>query len=328
MRVGILSAAHLHVWSYANALKNTKKAEFVGLWDDDKERRQHFSEQTGAKVYDNFNQFIEKCDAVVITSENVLHAELGVKAAKASKHVLCEKPLVVNEEDGKRLIQACKQANVKLMTAFPCRFSPAYTRLRERVSNGDIGQIKAICATNQGRCPFGWFVEKEKSGGGAMIDHVVHVTDLVRHLLKMEVESVQAQIGHNMYGKEWEDTAMVTLHFPGGIFVTLDSSWSRPSSYKTWGNVNMNVVGEKGVIEMAMFGQNLDYYSNEANFHSQVGYGSDADADMVDAFLESVLQDKEPPVTGWDGLQAARVSLAGYESAKSGQVIAVNHQPV
>ncbi len=328
LRVGILSAAHLHVWSYAHAFSKNPRSTLAGVWDDDEERAKSFSEHVGCKSFASLQELLDECDAVVITSENSKHAELTEAAAKHGKHVLCEKPLVISEDEGARMLGAAERAGVKLMTAFPCRFSPAYTRLRDRVRNGEIGKIKGVCATNQGRCPFGWFVEKDKSGGGAMIDHVVHVTDLLRDLLGEDPASVYAQTGNNMYGKDWEDTAMLTLEFPSGVFATIDSSWSRPSSYKTWGNVNMNIVGEAGVIEMAMFNQNVDVYSNEEHFHSQAGFGTDADAAMIEEFLNAILENRSPTVTGWDGLQAARVALSGYESARLGQPVAVNSQPL
>jgi predicted dehydrogenase len=209
------------------------------------------------------------------------------------------------------------------MTAFPCRFSPAFQNLKRRVAAGEIGAIRAICATNRGRCPFGWFVKPELSGGGALIDHVVHVTDLLRDLLGEEPVRVQAQIGNNVYGQEWEDTAMLTLEFGSGIFATLDSSWSRPSTYHTWGDVTMNVVGENGVIEMDMFGQSIQRYSAGSITHSSNGFGADLDALMVDDFVRACLDDRPLKVTGLDGMQAARVALAGYESIKQGQPVAL-----
>src|SRR5207253_2134250 len=108
--------------------------------------------------------------------------------------------------DAQKMAEIAKR--VKVMTAFPCRYAPSFTRLQERVKAGDIGPIKAICATNRGRCPFDWFVQENLSGGGAMIDHTVHVTDLLRALLGEEPTRVQAQTGSNMYGQSWDDTAM------------------------------------------------------------------------------------------------------------------------
>jgi predicted dehydrogenase len=316
VKVGILSAAHMHVWSYLFALRDNPQSELVGLWDDDSDRRTSICKDTDAVAFDSLREILDQSDAVVITSENSRHAELALAAANAGKHILCEKPLVISEDQARQMMGAVKTNGVKLMTAFPCRFSPAFQRMKERIADGQIGAIKAICATNHGSCPFDWFVEKDKSGGGAMIDHVVHVTDLLRNLLGEDVARVQAQTGNNMYSQSWEDTAMLTLEFPSGIFATLDSSWSRPQKYKTWGDVTMKVVGEAGVIEMDMFGQAFDLYTPEG--HSLAGFGSDMDASMVGAFLRAIQDDTEPPVTGWDGLQAARVALAGYESVKAG----------
>jgi predicted dehydrogenase len=323
VRIGILSSAHLHVWGYAAAIKHHPDAELVGIWDDDAVRAAAFAERSGSRRFDQAENLLGEVDAVIITSENKSHSRLAALAAAHGRHVLCEKPLVTSEAEGKEMLDAVKQSGIKLMTAFPCRYSPAFTRLVERVGAGDIGSVRAACTTNRGRCPFGWFVEPEKSGGGAMIDHVVHVADLLRVLLKSEVVRVQAQVGNNMYGQDWEDIAMLTLEFQNGVFATLDSSWSRPKSYKTWGDVTMSVVGERGVIELDMFGQALDVYSNGSPTHSLAAYGTNLDAGLVGDFVACIQEDREPPISGFDGLQAARVAIAGYESAKRGQPVEI-----
>ncbi|HVT11144.1 MAG TPA: Gfo/Idh/MocA family oxidoreductase [Fimbriimonadaceae bacterium] len=318
LRVGILSVAHMHVWGYAGGLKRPD-VEIVGAWDDHAERLAKFCESTGIPSFADIDDLLGKVDAVVITSVNTKHAELATKTAEAGKHILCEKPLVTNEADAQAMLRAAK--SVKVMTAFPCRYSPAFIRLRERVGAGEIGAVKAICATNRGRCPFDWFVERAASGGGAMIDHTVHVADLLRTLLGEEPVRVQAQTGNNMYGQDWDDTAMLTIEFESGIFATLDSSWSRPPSYKTWGDVTMNVVGEQGVIELDMFNQAIDRYADGNVTHTLAGYGSNLDAGLVDDFVRACIEDKPTPITAWDGIQAARVAIAGYESAASGQPV-------
>lgn len=322
LRVGILSTAHLHVWSYVAALKAHPEAEIVGFWDDVIERGEKFAQETGLPFVGFLDDLLAVCDAVVICSENKGHAPLGIRSAEAGKAILCEKPLVTTVEEGEALLGAVAANGVRLMTAFPCRFSSAYRALKAKVRAGDIGKVQAVCATNRGRCPFGWFVETEKSGGGALIDHVVHVTDLLRDLLEEEPNRVQAQTGNNVYGKDWEDTAMLTLEFPSGVFATLDSSWSRPQNYRTWGDVTMNVVGENGTIEMNMFGTEIQV-STLSTGHQSHGWGSDADALMVDEFVRACLEDREPLVTGLDGLQAARVAMAGYQSAAAKEPVSI-----
>ncbi|HZH98100.1 MAG TPA: Gfo/Idh/MocA family oxidoreductase [Fimbriimonadaceae bacterium] len=323
LRIGFLSVAHLHAGGYAHAIRSNPHAEIGGVWDPDEAGRGRFAKQWEAQEFLDREALLDSVDAVVITSENKLHAELGEAAARRGKHILCEKPLVTSEEEGARLLSAVDEAGVKLMTAFPCRYSPAFKRALDRVRSGDIGAVQAVCSTNRGRCPFGWFVDVEKSGGGAMIDHTVHVADLLRVLLGDEVTRVQAQTGNNMYGEAWDDTAMLTLEFAKGVFATLDSSWSRHKTYKTWGDVTMNIVGEEGVIEIDMFGQALDVHRPGDLTHTVAYYGSGLDEGLVGDFVDCILEDKAPPITGFDGLQAARVAMAGYQSVASGTVVAV-----
>lgn len=316
LRVGMLSVAHMHSYGYAAGLKHHPGAELAGVWHDEPAQRAAFVSQFATPEYATIDALLENVDAVIICSENRRHVAHIEAAFAAGKPVLCEKPIVGAEDEAAYLAENLLGKGW-LMTAFPCRYSPAFGRLKERV--GELGAIRAICATNRGRCPGGWFIEPEKSGGGAMIDHVVHVTDLLRAMLGEEVVRVQAQTGHNRYGQAWDDTAMLTLEFASGVFATLDSSWSRPDHYKTWGDVTMNVVGEQGVVEMDMFGQTLDVWASGS--HRLAGYGSDLDALLVDDFVSAVVDGREPPITGFDGLQASRVALAGYRSAAERRVV-------
>lgn len=116
---------------------------------------------------------------------------------------------------------------------------------------------------------------------------------------------------------------MLTLEYANGFFATLDSSWSRPKSYKTWGDVTMNAVFEQGVIELDLFNQHLDVYRNESMRHGLAGYGSDLDRLLVADFLRCIREDSEPAVTGEDGLAASRIALAAYESARRGTAVQV-----
>lgn len=319
VRIGFLGVAHMHAWGYVAALQSDCRARVTAAWDPDVKRKDVFGLENGVHQADSIDDLFERSDAVVICSPNTSHAEHVELVARAGKPILCEKPLVTSMEDADRMRKAVA-GKVQLMTAFPCRYAPAYLRLKERLAAGDIGAIQAICATNRGRCPFDWFVDIHQSGGGAMIDHTVHVADLLRDLLGAEPTSVLAQIGSNLYGQEWEDTAMLTVEYPDGVFATLDSSWSRPQSYKTWGDVTMNLVGDKGVIEVNLFGQNVEVWGQAA---SLAHYGSSLDAALVSEWLTSI-EESRPPLTGLeDGLAASRVALAAYQSVGKTEPIAV-----
>src|SRR5579862_7495656 len=151
----------MHVWAYEGGLRSHPRAELVGVWDDDADRGQDFAQKTGLPFVGYLDDLLKAVDAVVICSENLKHVDMVEAAAKAGRHIICEKPLIARASDGERMEKAVKEAGVKFMTAFPCRFSPAYRRLRERVVSGEIGDVQGIAATNRGRCPGGWFIEPE-----------------------------------------------------------------------------------------------------------------------------------------------------------------------
>jgi predicted dehydrogenase len=318
LRIGLVSTAHLHCASYAHHFAHHDRTSMVGVWDNDSERGQGFAQSRDLEFFPSLTDLLDACDAVAISSENNLHLEHIELCARAKKHILCEKPVVAKADEFDRVRAVLTETGIKFMTAFPCRFSPAWQAMKARVLHGDLGQIKAINATNRGSCPGSWFTNPEMSGGGAMIDHVVHVADLLRDLLDEEPASVYAQTGNNMYSQDWEDTAMVTLEYPCGTFATIDSSWSRPPSYKTWGDVMIKIVGDKGVISLDMFGQGIDQYRNDAKVsHVSSGYGSDLDKAMVDAFVRSCIDGDPIPVTLEHGLAAVSVPLRAYQSLKS-----------
>jgi predicted dehydrogenase len=301
----------MHAFGYAHGLSVNPNANLVGVWDDDADRGKAFGEKFRVLTFSNREDLLAACDAVIITSENRKHVENAEAAFAAGKPMLCEKPLVTSHEEADRMRAIA--ADVMVMTAFPCRFSPAYQRLKARVAAGDIGRVLAIDATNHGSCPFGWFVETDKSGGGAMMDHTVHVTDLLRDLLSEDPATVYAQTANRIFGQEWDDTAMLHLTYPSGVFACIDASWSRPGSYKTWGDVKMAVTGEKGVIELDMFSQGFDYYPKDGR-HGLAGYGSDLDSLLVASFLRAV-ETGLPEVTAEDGIAASLVAIRGYESS-------------
>ncbi|MBC7805769.1 MAG: Gfo/Idh/MocA family oxidoreductase, partial [Akkermansiaceae bacterium] len=183
LKIGILSTAHMHADSYAAEVNGHPGAKLVGLWDPDATRLAAKTAQYGTAAFNGTDELLAVSDAVIVCSENIHHRALTESAAKAGKAILCEKPLATTPDDARAMINACVAANVPLFTAFPCRFSPAFQTLKEAVHRGDLGDILAVRGTNRGKCPGGWFVDLALSGGGAVMDHTVHVTDLLRVLL-------------------------------------------------------------------------------------------------------------------------------------------------
>jgi predicted dehydrogenase len=327
LKIGILSFAHMHAASYAAVLAAHHDIDFVGIADADAERGQQQAAAFGTQFFASETALLEQqLDGVIVTSENVHHRRLVEMAAAAGvKAILCEKPLATTLEDARAMIETCRTAGVKLATAFPCRYSPAYQRLHEQVQSGAIGDVLAIRGTNHGKMPGGWFIDTALSGGGAVIDHTVHVADLNRHLLGHDAVEVYAEIGHGFCHQEWEDTGFLTIRYEGGVFATLDTSWSRPASYPTWGDVTLQVLGTLGVLDLDMFAQNLTQYGSSGQGTTWMNWGSNTDAGLISDFLKLAAGQPAPLLaTGEDGLAALAVALAAYRSAKVGAPASVN----
>jgi predicted dehydrogenase len=314
----------MHAAAYVHGFAKIQDVELVGIWDEDSERGSRFARDYDVPEIESAEALVENVDALLICSENKRHAEHIELAVNAGLPFISEKPIATTNDEGTRIRTALAKHERTQMTAFPCRYSPAYTSLRERVQRGDIGEIRAVCATNRGTCPFGWFTQPELSGGGAMIDHVVHVTDLLRDLTGQEVSRVQAQTNNRMYGQDWEDCALLTLEFDSGIFATLDSSWSRPAAFRTWGDVTMTVVGDTSVIELDMFGQEVHRYGGGEKSHQVGFFGTNMDALLMQEFVNAIREDRQGLTTCLDGIKASEVAIAGYRSVVSGQPVSCN----
>lgn len=322
VKIGMMSFAHLHAESYASVTRHIANAELVGIADDDAARGREMAGKFGAAFFGSYPELLRQdIDAVIVCSENVRHRDLTVLAAEVGKHVLCEKPLAPTVEDCREMIQACEKHKVKLQTAFPCRYSAAMMQAKRAVESGQLGRILAMKGTNHGRCPGGWFIDKKLAGGGAVMDHTVHVTDLMRWLLGSEVSQVYAEISNKMFGQDYDDTGLLTLEFQDGSFATLDSSWSRPKSFPTWGDVTLEITGTGGVLSLDLFNQKIDVMSDASMRLTWDYWGSNIDHGMVSAFVNSIDQHLPIEVTGEDGLAATEVVQAAYRSAELGEPV-------
>jgi predicted dehydrogenase len=298
----------------------------MGIADDVTERGQHFAAQFDAPLYESYEALLEVCDAVIVCSENARHYPLVKLAAEAGKHILCEKPLATTIEDARAMVALCREKNVKLMTAFPMRFSTPLLEVKRTLDTGSMGKIYGCNTTNQGSCPKhlrSWFVDKELAGGGSVADHTVHLTDVMRWFFGSEVTEVYAETNHILYADEAEveTGGLIMLTFANGTFASIDCSWSKPRYYPTWGGVAMELVAENGLVTADAFKQKITVYSHQQRRGQYNFWGSDADQAMVDEFVKAIQEDRDPLVTGEDGLRAVEVVQAAYQSAASGEPI-------
>ncbi|MEX3619267.1 Gfo/Idh/MocA family protein [Paenibacillus glucanolyticus] len=327
VKVGFISFAHMHAASYLLGMLKRDDVEVVGIADEDAERVRPYSVDRGIRYYADYNELLaEELDAVVICSENSRHAEITKHAAAAGKHVLCEKPLGLSESEMLEMIQVCQDNGVQLMTAFPCRYITSVRQAKEAIDAGQIGDILAMKGTNRGSMPGGWFIERDKSGGGAVLDHTVHVMDLMHWFTGSKAEEVYAHAETLFNDTEIDDAGMVHVKFANGVVAVLDPSWSRNRTFPTWGDVTLEIIGTKGVLNIDSFALKNDVYSDVTGKAAWSFWGDDMDEGLVNSFVESIRDGKPVEITGEDGYYSARVAIAAYESASTKRTVQLKAQ--
>jgi predicted dehydrogenase len=324
MKIGIISFAHMHAHSYASSILDLEGegVTLVGIADEEESRGREAAEKYHTAYFQDYHDLLESdIDAVIICTENVRHKEVTLAAAEAKKHILCEKPLATNIEDAWEMIETCRQHGVKLQTAFPVRYNAPIKRVKQMIENGNLGRIISIRGTNRGQNPGGWFVDKKLSGGGAVLDHTVHVIDLMRWFMNSEVKEVYAEIDTRFSDTLIDDCGLLTLEFENGVFASHDPSWSRCESFPTWGDVTLEIIGTEGVTRVDAFAQHLVHYSDKSRKANHPFWGNDMDKGLIKDFVECITENRDPSISGLDGLRAMEVALAAYESAKHNKPI-------
>jgi predicted dehydrogenase len=326
MRIGILSFAHIHAESYADILKSREDVDFIGFFDDDLERGKEISEKFQIPFFEELEAFFaQKPEAVIICSENARHKYFAELAAESACSVLCEKPLATSVEDARFMVDLFHEKKLLLMTAFPMRYSIPVVEAKKLIDSGGLGLVYCVNSCNQGKLPRNlrsWFVDKELAGGGAVSDHLVHLTDIFRWIFQKEVHEIFARSNRNLHADdpdlEVETAGLAMISFKDGPFVSIDCSWSRPQGYPIWGGLRFELIGEKGNLNVDAFKQTMQFYSEKSQ-PEWLYWGSNADSMMIDDFILSHSTGNKPRVSGEDGLKAVEVVQAAYRSIDSGQ---------
>jgi UDP-N-acetylglucosamine 3-dehydrogenase len=315
VRIGMASFAHIHAFSYINCVLNNPNAKLIGIWDENEERGKIIAQNYNTKFYSSYEDLLKEIDGVIICSSNKNHMPLTIKASEFGIHVLCEKPLATSIEDGRKMLLASENNKIFLMSAFPVRFAPPAYRVKELIESNVLGKILAIRSSNHGKMPSGWFIDKEEAGGGAIMDHTVHVVDLIRWYTGKEFTSVYAEIDSRLHPNiNIDDCGILLMTLGDETFVSLDPSWSRPNIFPTWGDVTMEIIGTRGTIFLDVFAQNIVFYNEEGRIITYENWGSNMDYGLISAFVDSIMENKYPPVTGYDGYKAMEVAIAAYLS--------------
>jgi myo-inositol 2-dehydrogenase/D-chiro-inositol 1-dehydrogenase len=257
-------------------------------------------------------------EAVVICSSTDTHAQFIEEAAQAGKHIFCEKPIDHDLARIDRALAAMERAGVKLQIDFNRRFDPSFRRVREIVAAGQIGEPHLLHIISRDPAPPP--IEYVKVSGGIFLDMTIHDFDMARFLIGSEVEEIYATGGVRVdpaIGEAGDiDTAITTLRFEGGVIGTIDNSRQAVYGY----DQRIEVFGSGGCVTADNNYPNTARISDAQRVHRDLPLNFFMDrytesylAEMK-AFVECVLQDKTPPVTGIDG----RIPVVmGYAARKS-----------
>jgi predicted dehydrogenase len=324
--VAVVGCAHRpHAWAYARAIAASTKATLVGVYDKDPELGESIARDFDAPFFADAAALISLPDvsAAVVCSATAEHRAMVELAASMGRHVLCEKPIATTVDDAQAMILTCRNASVQLHLAFVVRFHPLVQKVRAALRAGDLGELLGVVAGNRGRPPLppaypAWITDPALSGGGALIDHSVHLSDVLRHLTGAEVRCVSAEVGSQLWDCGVDDVALLSLVFDDGFVASLDPSWSVPRGNPWDYDFYLRLVGTEGSLDINDLAESLNLVSTESGGGFRlVPFGTDVDALLIDAFVDSIAAGEvlDPCATGEDGLRALEIALAGYASA-------------
>ena len=338
VRVGILSFAHLgHAVSYSAALGRLDGVEIAAIYDEDEERgRAMVARFEVPEYHSDPAAIIDRDDirAVIVCSPTNVHAPLVIAAAQAGKHVLVEKPIATRSEDAHAMTAACEAAGVQLHIPFVLRFFPMVQRAKQLIEAGEIGSVYGMMGGNRGIPPLspaypGWITDPVQAGGGALIDHSVHVTDVMRFLTGTEATRVFAECG-TLFREELsvDDAAILLVTFDDGIAASIDPSWCIPKANPYHYDFYLRILGSDGLIVLDETRSSLQVTRPGHDDRSFVleSFGPEADLEMVRHFVDCVRRGEQmpPAASGVDGLRALEIALAAYESARTGQPVSLS----
>lgn len=325
LRIGVVSFEHMHAQSYTQELVKYPEVTLVGIADEDEKRGKKMAARFKTDYYQAYENLLEQqLDGVIICTNNRDHAKVSIAAAKKGIHILVEKPFATTIADGHAMLEAAREANVQIMNAFPMRFNPNVIAAKKKIDAGLIGQVLTITSINHGKIPGGWFIDPALSGGGAVMDHTVHLGDLIRWFTGSEIKSVFCESGELLHHKGIDDTGLVMIELDNGVSATIDCSWAHHTNYPIWAQVDMQIIGTKGVIELKAFAQVLHLDDQGNQRFEDIGWNEGGDEGLIKEFVQVCATGRTPLVTGLDGLKALEIALASYESSRTNEVVSLS----
>lgn len=310
-----------------------KQSKLVALVSGDRAKAERYAEQYGVNPksiynYENYDSIRNnpEVDIVYIILPNGLHAEYSIRGARAGKHIMCEKPMANTVEECQAMINACKQANRKLMTAYRAQYEPYNLEAIAIAQKKQLGQLKAIVADHgrnlDPKDPADvWRMNKKLAGGGSLFDIGIYSLQAARYITGEEPTEVCAMMHstpNDPRFKEVEENVNFILRFPSGVLANCTSSYGYSDTKR------FQVLGSEGTLEL---NPATDYYQHRLFVEREQAREERKIQELnqfaleMDHLSECVMQNKQPKTPGEEGLQDVKLMLAIYEAAKTGRTV-------
>lgn len=325
IKIGIIGCGGIsqpHVRGY---LRVADQARVTAVADIVQQQAEERAKQAGgAHVYTDYHDMLaqEELDAVDICLPHHLHKDAIVAAARAGKHILCEKPLCLSMDEASAVQQAIQESGVTLMCAHNQLLLPAVQEARRLLDDGLLGKVYEVRTTDSFYNNFrpetmGWRAHREFIGGGELIDTGYHPTYLLLYLAAARPVEVVAMLSkHRLQIMDGEDSAQVLVRFENGIVGNIVTSWAYVPSPTT---DKLTIVGEKG--HMYSNGKDL-HYKLHGEEPQTISFTVDNsyEVEMID-FVQRLAEKKRPIHTEVEGIQVLQIILNAYTSAETGTIV-------
>ncbi|MEM7129423.1 MAG: Gfo/Idh/MocA family oxidoreductase [Chloroflexota bacterium] len=328
LRVGIIGAGQVGE-RHAIGFDQTDTTDVVAIADLLPERVNPLAERFGAQAFTDWRKMVEiGLDILVVGLPHNMHVAPAEAAAGRGIHMMMEKPIATTLADGQRIVEVCREANVKITTSFVHRYREEIRLLKQWIADGKIGTPQTVNETMNGQrgahLP-AWVYSKEAAGGGSLMYSAIHAVDRIRWLVNSEVTAVTAQTrtyqADSGVESDVENGVMAMLTFANGVVANLSNNApyyrAQPARWET------EIYGTTGMVRART--RNWAEFSTDAEMvHQETASFSEEQgafynfARQAQEFADAILQDREPLVTGEDGLRALEICLAIYRSAESG----------
>ena len=347
LRVGIVGCGTIAQRRHIPEFHANPNCKLTAFWSVTPGKAEKMAEKYGAVGYTDLDAFLDSgLDVIAVCSTNATHAEITVKALNKGIHVLCEKPMATSMAECEARVEAAKRNGKKLMIAQNQRFASVHQEARKRIAAGEIGELLSFDSVYAHGGPEAWlgsanpwFFDKEKSVFGCMADIGIHKTDLLHYLLGEPIVKVSAIL--RTMDKKYpdgqliavDDNAFCLYQTASGIAGTLHVSWTQ---YGT--EINSTVIqGTKGIIRcyddpeydfiIEKVGQETEKMQlGMAMTNEEQRAGKLTNSGVIDSFVDCILNDTEPAVSGEEAFKAMKVIFAAEESNRTGQMVLVDQQ--